>query len=238
MDGWIKLHRKLLDNPIFQNENLLQLFIYCLLKANHEPRKIIFNGQEIMIGRGQFITGRETLSAELQKNGISTYKRMKVLEKLDILNIKSNNRFSLVTVVKYEDYQDQEEKRNNQRNNKGTTKEQQGNNGGTQTRTKRTKELKELKELKNVYAEFVTLKPTEYEKLVNDHGQVATDRIIEILNNYKMQNDKKYASDYGAINNWVIKRYHEEQQKQKAPPGKQPAAMATAKISTKGLYEI
>ncbi|EWB44476.1 hypothetical protein U457_02716 [Staphylococcus aureus W55446] len=34
MTGWIKLHRKLLDSPIFQNEKLFKVFGY-LKKREH-----------------------------------------------------------------------------------------------------------------------------------------------------------------------------------------------------------
>jgi hypothetical protein len=127
VEGWIKLHRKLIENPIFLKPELLQLFIYCLLKANHEAQKIIFNGQEIEIKIGQFITGRNAMAKDLKQNPITTYKRLKILENLKILNIKSNNKFSVVTVVNYGLYQSEEIKRNTKRNNKGTTREQQGN---------------------------------------------------------------------------------------------------------------
>lgn len=127
MEGWIKLHRKLLENPIFLNSDLLQLFIYCLLKANHEARQIIFNGKLITIQRGQFITGREVLSKELKQKPTTTYKRLLLLENLEFLNIKSNNKFSLVTVVNYDLYQSNDEESNSKSNNKITTKEQQNN---------------------------------------------------------------------------------------------------------------
>ena len=127
MEGWIKLYRKLIENPIFLKPELLQLFIYCLLKANHEPQKIIFNGQEMEIKIGQFITGRDVMAKDLKQNPITTYKRLKVLKNLQILNIKSNNNFSVVTVLNWELYQSEEMKRNSKRNNKGTTREQQGN---------------------------------------------------------------------------------------------------------------
>ena len=112
MEGWIKLYRKLIENPIFLKPELLQLFIYCLLKANHETQRIIFNGQEIEIKSGQFITGREVMGRDLKQNPITTYKRLKVLENLQILNIKSKNKFSVVTVLNWELYQSEEMKRN------------------------------------------------------------------------------------------------------------------------------
>ena len=141
MEGWIKLYRKLIENPIFLKPELLQLFIYCLLKANHETQRIIFNGQEIEIKSGQFITGREVMGRDLKQNPITTYKRLKVLENLQILNIKSNNRFSVVTVLNWELYQSEEMKRNSKRNNKGTTKEQQGNTNKNDKNDKNEKNI-------------------------------------------------------------------------------------------------
>ena len=79
------------------------------------------------IKTGQFITGRNAMAKDLKQNPITTYKRLKILENLQILNIKSNNKFSVVTVVNYGLYQSEEIKRNTKRNNKGTTREQQGN---------------------------------------------------------------------------------------------------------------
>jgi len=60
------------------------------------------------------------------------------------------------------------------------------------------------------YAEFVSLTEAEYEKLVSQHGEEKTKRMIEVLDNYKGANNKKYASDYRAILNWVVERVNEE----------------------------
>lgn len=69
----------------------------------------------------------------------------------------------------------------------------------TRTRAKKTQ-----------YAEFVKMSESEYDKLVEDHGESAVKRMIEILDNYKGANGKTYKSDYRAICNWVIRRYEEE----------------------------
>jgi len=63
----------------------------------------------------------------------------------------------------------------------------------------------EKKEIKTKYAEFVLLTEQEFEKLKIELGD-DTAKAIEILNNYKGANGKKYKSDYLAIKNWVIDR--------------------------------
>lgn len=63
---------------------------------------------------------------------------------------------------------------------------------------------------KQSYAEFVQLKPAEYEKLIQDKrlgSQEAVDACVELLNDFKGANGKKYNSDYYAIRRWVIDAY-------------------------------
>ena len=63
------------------------------------------------------------------------------------------------------------------------------------------------------WAEFVSMTNAEHDKLVSTYGAVDTARMIEILDNYKGQNGKKYKSDYRAILNWVVGRLIEEKGK-------------------------
>jgi hypothetical protein len=125
MPGFIKLYRKLLENPIMKQPELLQLWIYCLLKANHEPDKIIFNNSEIIIARGQFLTGRFILAKDLKQNPKSTYNRLRLLKKLDFLDIKTSNKYSIVTIVNYDLYQTAVIIKDNKMDNQRTTKGQQ-----------------------------------------------------------------------------------------------------------------
>ena len=60
------------------------------------------------------------------------------------------------------------------------------------------------------FAEFVHMKQSEYDKLVELHGKAATDKFIEVLDNYKGANKKKYDSDYRAILSWVVDKVKKE----------------------------
>ena len=82
------------------------------------------------------------------------------------------------------------------------------------------------KEPKNSYAEFVTLTETEYNKLIERYGEEKTKRMIEVLDNYKGANGKKYKSDYRAILNWVVERVEREEKRGQA---KTPRAFQSLK---------
>jgi hypothetical protein len=72
------------------------------------------------------------------------------------------------------------------------------------------------------YAEFVSMTNDEYSSLVAKLGdENKVKRCIEILDNYKGANGKKYKSDYRAILNWVITRLHDEESKNSNNPENQ-----------------
>ena len=121
--SYIKLFRKLLNSPIFENEKALKIWIWCLLKATHKERLLLVGQQEVNLEKGQFVFGRKKASEELKMSESTIYKYIKLLEKLQMISINSNNKFSVITVEKWEEYQIEELKDNN----KVTTKEQQSN---------------------------------------------------------------------------------------------------------------
>lgn len=121
---WLKLYRKLLKSPIFENEKALKIWIWCLLKATHIERDQLVGQQIVHLEKGQFVFGRNKAVDDLKNMSESTiYKYMKLLEKLQMISINSNNKFSIVTIEKWEDYQDKKQ----ESNNKITTEEQQSN---------------------------------------------------------------------------------------------------------------
>ncbi len=121
--SYIKLFRKLLKSPIWENEKALKIWLWCLLKATHIERNQLVGQQIIQLKKGQFIFGREKASEELNMTESIVYKYIKLLEKLQMISINSNNKFSVVSIEKWEDYQVEELKDNN----KITTEEQQSN---------------------------------------------------------------------------------------------------------------
>ena len=121
--SWIKLYRKLLQSPIFENEKALKIWIWCLCKATHKGITQLVGQQIIELNTGQFVFGREKASEELKMTESTVYKYIKLLEKLQMISIKSNNKFSIISIDNWEEYQGEEQ----QKNNKRTTKEQQSN---------------------------------------------------------------------------------------------------------------
>ena len=83
--GWIKLHRKLQDCWIWQENEPFDkrsAWVDLLLSANHSDKKILFNGELIRV-----------------------YRYLRLLESDNMLIKESDNDKTLLTIVNYEVYQ-------------------------------------------------------------------------------------------------------------------------------------
>lgn len=116
---WIKLHRQSLDSQVFSDPILWRLFCWCLMRANWKAGW--FRGVEIPAG--SFATGREAAGEQLGMSGLSWYRSMQKLQEFGLIELNANNRFTVISVVKWSFFQNVEQ----QTNNKRTTNEQPAN---------------------------------------------------------------------------------------------------------------
>ena len=190
MEGWIKIHRKFLDWQWFKKPEAVQLFIYMLLKANHKDGN--WQGHEIK--KGQFITSAQTISNDTK---LSLQVVRTLLKKFELTNeiiVKSTNKFTMLTICKYECYQDENNTTNKQLTNKQQTTNKQ------LTTNKNEKNNKE-----NIYREFQHLFITEDEvkKLLDKHTITQINNVLNDIENYKQ--NTKYKSLYLTAVKWLQK---------------------------------
>jgi hypothetical protein len=112
MEGWIKIHRKILKWEWYTTPNMFFIFTHLLLTVNYEDSR--YKGK--VIKRGQRIFGYRKLSAE---TGISVQSVRTCIERLKStheITLESTHQYSIVTVCKYEEYQINEKDINTQSN--------------------------------------------------------------------------------------------------------------------------
>ena len=62
-NGYVKIYRKLLDNPIIcKDSDYFSVWIYLLLNATHTEYDTIFKNERITLKSGQLITGRRVIA--------------------------------------------------------------------------------------------------------------------------------------------------------------------------------
>lgn len=193
--GYIKIYRKFKDWEWYTNINVKTLFLHCLIRANHKAVKY----QGIEIDRGEFMTSIRTLSIE---TGLSERQVRTALDKLILTNeltSKSNNKYRIIKVIKYNEYQEVDKQESKQVTNKRQASDK------PLTTNKNDKNEENDKNDKKVYMEFVRLTESEYSKLIEKFGEKGTKDKIENLNNYIGSKGKKYKSHYHTILNWSKK---------------------------------
>ena len=101
MQGWIMLHRQLLEWEWYTDANVSRLFIHCLLKANHKDG----NWKGIPIKRGQFITSLDRLAAETSLSKSQLRTSIKKLKSTHEIAHEGNTQHTVITLLCYESYQ-------------------------------------------------------------------------------------------------------------------------------------
>lgn len=185
MAGWVKLHRTITDSFVFQNPDRLKFWVWCLCKASHRERKQNVGLQEVDLKKGQFIFGRKKASSELSMDESKIYRLLKTFENRNKIEVKSNNKFSVVTIVNWTFYQGEEQQSEQQTNNKLTTNQQQSN---TNKNVKKVKNVN--KEYTDDFIEMYSKYPrpenkrqtfTNYSKLLKEYTH---DQLMTCVDNY------------------------------------------------------
>ena len=149
MDGWLKLYRSILDSAVFQDAEVLKVWIWLLCNVAFEQHDTICYGKVIHLKPGQIATGRKKIAqcTDLSENKV--YRALTVLKSLGNIEIKATNKYSIITVSNWDKYQDENGKRTSseqQTNSKTATEEHQSNSKTTQH-----KNGKNVKKEKNIY---------------------------------------------------------------------------------------
>lgn len=99
--GFVKIWRSIRYDPIYKDSNAFHLFTHCLLRASDRAKVVIHYGQKVSLERGQFVTGRKKLHEETGISENIIRHRLKLLENIGKITIKSTNKFSIITICNY-----------------------------------------------------------------------------------------------------------------------------------------
>lgn len=101
--GWVKLHRRLLDWQWYKDVPVRIVFEHLLLTANHKEGR--FAGHDVPVG--STVTGRKSLADQTGLTEKQVRNALKKLENTGELAIKRASKFSIISIVKWSDYQDE-----------------------------------------------------------------------------------------------------------------------------------
>jgi len=127
MNGWIKLHRRLLDQPRFDDPAWLSVWIYLLLNATHQPVEKVFDGRLVTLRPGQLITGRHVIAAKTGVHPSKVYRVLEMLKSEQQIEQRAGTKSSILTVLNWQSYQQPEQQIEQQASSRRAASEQQLN---------------------------------------------------------------------------------------------------------------
>lgn len=216
MEGWIKLHRKTLDNPIItKDSDYLAVWIYILLNTTHKEYDVLFKGKRITLKKGQLLTGRKSISEKLKIDENKVQRILKTLENEHQIEQQSSNKNRLITIVSWDKYQQDEQQIKQQVNNKRTTTEQQVNTNKNVKNIKNDKNVittvgdsrvDGLQEVIDFYNENIgMITPYGIETLSDYTKEMSSDLIILSMKKSVEANKRTIQYIKGILNNWSKK---------------------------------
>lgn len=103
--GFALLHRKIMDVPFYKDAEASHLWVHLILKAKHAPEVVLTDLGEKVVGRGQLLSGRNSLAFETGLKPDRVQYLLRKFQKLGMVSWISHGKFSVFTIVKYDDYQ-------------------------------------------------------------------------------------------------------------------------------------
>lgn len=104
--GFVSIHRQFMDSRLYKDSQAVHLWLHLILKANHEDAIVKTDIGPVTVGRGQMLTGRPTLVSETFIPDNKVRSLLRTFEAKGMLNISSmGKKFSLLTIVKYDNFQ-------------------------------------------------------------------------------------------------------------------------------------
>lgn len=106
--GYIKLHRTMLDEPVFQSPGLFHVYSYCLLRAQYKDGYDMIGTQKVNLLPSEFVSRRTLDALALGIPEVTYYRRLQKLEELGYISLVSTSKFTVVTVEKWAFHQGDE----------------------------------------------------------------------------------------------------------------------------------
>lgn len=138
--AFIKLSRSMLKWQWFAVDGMLNVWIYLLLNARYEDGYVF----GVLVKRGQVIAGRKKIAIETGLSERTVRTCLSRLKSTNEIAIETTNRYSIITILKWEEYQSKKIKPTNQATNEPTSDRPASDQQATTN-----KEYKEYKERKN-----------------------------------------------------------------------------------------
>lgn len=141
MEGWIKVHRSIMENWLWQERTYsrLQAWLEIIMLANHTGKKARLGNEFVYVERGSLITSELKLSARWGWSKTKVRAFLTMLENDKMIEKKTDRKKTTITIVNYGIYQEPQTTEELQKDYEKTTKEPQKNTNKNEKNDKNEK---------------------------------------------------------------------------------------------------
>ena len=125
MAGFVKLYRSVRQTAIADNPEYFAAWIHLLCMATHKQHKQVVGRTVVILQPGDLVFGRKKFAAE---TGISEGKvraALEIMKNLKMLTIKSNAKYSIISITNWSKYHDDQPANDQQVTSKRPANDQQ-----------------------------------------------------------------------------------------------------------------
>ena len=130
MEGWISLHRKILENPILNRSRTYSNFeawIWLLIKANHKDNKFLLGTDLINVKKGDIVTSQKKLCKRFRWSNSKLRNFLKLLEKDQMITLETTSKATYISICNYGTYQESQIAKKSQKNRKSIANKSEKN---------------------------------------------------------------------------------------------------------------
>ena len=222
-NGWIKLHRKIFDNPMYFSEPFtrMQAWIDLLLLANHSGQYFYVRGNRIDVKRGEVAHSMQSLAQRWKWSRGKVLRYISQLENSQMIVQQKNHVITKLSITNYNTYQS-DGTTDSTTDGQQTVQQTDTNKNDKNDKNERETRTQQPKSTNPDYIKFNNwiqekapycsnprnfphqITEEEFIKLKKKYsGQQIADIVEKIENRKDLR--KRYSNLYLTVNNWIKK---------------------------------
>ena len=212
--GWIKVHRKLRDNPLFtaKKSQWLLVWMWLLMSVNHKSKRIIVGTGAIVIEAGSVLTSRDKIAKATGVNRSTVERCLKYLENEHQIEQHTTRSYRIISIPNWKKYQSIESALELASNQTEASRESGVSTNKNEKNEKKDENGKKLsishkpgyREGAKQERDCLWFLPGEIERAIQEFGKPLVAEQLDEMDAYVENNKKgqKYKNHYKSLVNW------------------------------------
>lgn len=203
MEGWVQIHRQLLESDLWQCESFTrgQAWVDLILLANHKDSYFYKRGTKIDVKRGSLARSIKELSDRWSWSRVKVSKFLNDLEKEQQIVHQKNNVTTIIELLNYDNFQGKETKKSSKPNTKttpkGTAKKQQNDTYNNDNNEENENNEKNYRSFAHLSISII-----EFDKLISEgFTKDQLTAVMDSIENYKKNTN--YSSLNLTVRAWL-----------------------------------